>query len=93
MVKLNWLHGTDFPLLREQAAESGRLIVLEDCVEQGCMGQKLAALLAEHKQHAALRLLNLKAQFVPQGTVEQLSAAYQIDAAAVAQAARELLHG
>ena len=93
VVKLNWLHGTDFPLLREQAAESGRLIVLEDCVEQGCMGQKLAALLAEHKQHAALRLLNLKAQFVPQGTVEQLSAAYQIDAAAVAQAARELLHG
>ena len=93
VVKLNWLHGTDFPLLREQAAESGRLIVLEDCVEQGCMGQKLAALLAEHKQHAALRLLNLKAQFVPQGTVEQLSAAYQIDDAAVAQAARELLHG
>lgn len=93
VVKLNWLHGADFPLLREQAARSGRLIVLEDCVEQGCMGQKLAALLAEHKQHAALRLLNLKAQFVPQGTVEQLSAAYQIDAAAVAQAARELLHG
>lgn len=93
VVKLNWLHGADYPLLREQAAESGRLIVLEDCVEQGCMGQKLAALLAEHKQHAALRLLNLKAQFVPQGTVEQLSAAYQIDDAAVAQAARELLHG
>lgn len=93
VVKLNWLHGADFPLLREQAAESGRLIVLEDCVEQGCMGQKLAALLAEHSQSAALRLLNLKAQFVPQGTVEQLSAAYQIDAAAVAQAARELLHG
>lgn len=93
VVKLNWLHGADFPLLREQAAESGRLIVLEDCVEQGCMGQKLAALLAEHSQSAALRLLNLKAQFVPQGTVEQLSAAYQIDDAAVAQAARELLHG
>lgn len=93
VVKLNWLHGADYPLLREQAARSGRLIVLEDCVEQGCMGQKLAALLAEHKQHAALRLLNLKAQFVPQGTVEQLSAAYQIDDAAVAQAARELLHG
>lgn len=93
VVKLNWLHGADFPLLREQAARSGRLIVLEDCVEQGCMGQKLAALLAEHNQSAALRLLNLKAQFVPQGTVEQLSAAYQIDAAAVAQAARELLHG
>ena len=52
-----------------------------------------AALLAEHKQHAALRLLNLKAQFVPQGTVEQLSAVYQIDDAAVAQAARKLLHG
>lgn len=93
VVKLNWLHGADYPLLREQAARSGRLIVLEDCVEQGCMGQKLAALLAEHNQSAALRLLNLKAQFVPQGTVEQLSAAYQIDDAAVAQAARELLHG
>ena len=93
VVKLNWLHGADFPLLREQAAASGRLIVLEDCVEQGCMGQKLAALLAEHKQHAALRLLDLKAQFVPQGTVEQLSAAYQIDACAMAQAAREMLHG
>ena len=93
VVKLNWLHGADYPLLREQAARSGRLIVLEDCVEQGCMGQKLAALLAEHNQSAALRLLNLKAQFVPQGTVEQLSAVYQIDACAAVRAARELFHG
>lgn len=92
VVKLNWLHGPDYPLLRQQVAKTGRLIVLEDCVEQGCMGQKLAAMLAEAGQPVRLCLLNLKEQFIPQGTVQQLSAQYHLDAASAAAAAEALIH-
>lgn len=92
VVKLNWLHESDFPMLMQQVKQSGKLIVLEDCVEQGCMGQKLAALLARQGVGVQLRLLNLKERFVPQGTVEQLSAQCGIDANALVQTAEELLH-
>lgn len=92
VVKLNWLHEGDFPLLMQQVKRTNKLIVLEDCVEQGCMGQKLAAMLALQGANATLRLLNLKDRFVPQGTVEQLSAQCRIDADALVQTAEELLY-
>lgn len=56
------------------------------------MGQKLAAMLALQGANATLRLLNLKDRFVPQGTVEQLSAQCRIDADALMQTAEELLY-
>ena len=62
-------------------------------MEDGCLGQRLTALLLEKGVNARLRLCNLGRRFVRQGTVEQLYTVCKIDAESVAEAAKELCHG
>ncbi|MDO4316226.1 MAG: hypothetical protein Q4C45_10650, partial [Oscillospiraceae bacterium] len=61
----------------------------------GCVGQRVAAILAEHGQ-APKRLIlkNLGKTFAPEGSVAELEHSFGLDAAAVAAAVREALgHG
>ena len=76
-------------------ARTGRLLVLEDCVESGSVGQRLTAALAQAGAAPEVVLLkNLKDHFVGQGTVAQLRQAEGIDAAAVTAAVRKAVcHG
>jgi 1-deoxy-D-xylulose-5-phosphate synthase len=89
--KVNDLTGADQALL--QCAPGGRLLVLEDCVEEGCLGQHIAALLQKNGQTVRLKLCNLGSRFVAHGKVEQLYTVLGIDAQGVADAAKELCHG
>ena len=74
-------------------AKTGRLLVLEDCVENGSLGQRLAAALAQSGCiPQALLLKNLKDHFTGQGTISQLRQAEGIDAAGVIKAVREVIH-
>lgn len=66
------------------------LLVLEDCLETGCVGQRLAALLARH--HCVpprLMLKNLGYTLAPHGSVTQLYKTRGLDAQAVARAIEE----
>ena len=76
-------------------AKTGKLLVLEDCVENGSVGQRLASALAQDGAAPGVILLkNVKDHFVGQGTVAQLRRAEGIDAEAVAEAVREVVcHG
>ena len=89
--KVNVLTGADADLL--QCAPGGRLLVLEDCVEEGCLGQHIAALLQQNDKNIRLKLCNLGNRFVTHGKVEQLYTMLGIDAAGVAECAKELCHG
>lgn len=72
----------------EQALQAySSVVVLEDCVEHGCLGQVLAARYGENR---SFRLLNLGAQFIPEGSVDQLKHVYCIDADAVVNAVEAL---
>ena len=72
-----------------------KLLVLEDSFGAGCVGQRLAAILAE--QGAApqqLILKNLGKTFAPQGSVKELERSFGLDAAGVVEAVREAMrHG
>ena len=92
VLKINELTFTDGELLLRTVGDTGRALVLEDCVEDGCLGQRLAALLLENGVNARLKLCNLGSRFVQQGTVEQLYTVCKIDAESVAEAAKELCH-
>ena len=70
-------------------ANYSQVVVLEDCVEHGCLGQALAA---QYGNNHNFTLLNLGSQFIPEGTVEQLKHIYRIDADAVIEAV-EAVHG
>ena len=70
------------------------LLVLEDCVESGCVGQRLAAVLLQSgiaPQRLILR--NSGSEFVQQGSVNQLYHALGLDGEGVAAALEEVLHG
>ncbi len=69
------------------------LLVLEDCFGAGCVGQRVAAILAkEGKAPRKLILKNLGGTFAPEGSVPQLEARFGLDAAAVAGAVREAVN-
>lgn len=71
-----------------------RLLVLEDCVGSGCVGQRLTAILAQ--QGCApdkLFLKNLGDTIPCHGSVPQLYAQCGLDAASVAEALKEACHG
>lgn len=74
-----------------QGAET--LLVLEDCVEAGCVGQRLgAAMLQAGIAPRRLILKNSGNGFVPQGSVLQLYRALGLDGESVASAIEEVLH-
>jgi len=89
--KVNRLTEADEQLLG--CVSGGRLLVLEDCVEEGCLGQHLSALLQQKGQNVRLKLCNLGNRFVPHGKVEQLYTCLGLDEQSVADAAKELCHG
>ncbi len=84
------------PLPAEEALSpasiTGRLLVLEDCLESGCVGQKLAAEAA--KRGLSLQrvvLKNLGDRFAPHGSVSGLRRALGLDAGAVVEAVEEMM--
>ena len=70
------------------------LLVLEDCVESGCVGQRLAAVMLQADM-APKRLIlkNSGNDFVQQGSVKELYHALGLDGEGVAAALEEVLHG
>ena len=70
------------------------VLVLEDCVEAGCVGQRLAALLLQAGlTPQKLILKNSGNTFVQQGNVSQLYRALNLDGESVAAALEEVLYG
>lgn len=68
-----------------------RLLVAEDCSGVGCIGQRVAAILAEEgHEPEKLMLCNLGRRFVEQGSVEELRAQCGLDAASLARTAKEV---
>lgn len=92
VLKINELSGSVSETLFDAARNTGRVLVLEDCVEEGCLGQKIASELQSNGISVKLKLCNLGWQFIPQGTVQQLYSAYHIDAESVCAVAKELCH-
>lgn len=94
VVKLNNLTPTDWRDLCGLAKETGRLLVAEECVNTGSVGQRLSSHLA--LQGAALQnvtLCNVGDRFITQGAVQQLRQLCGLDAESIAKAARKAVTG
>ncbi len=93
VLKLNQICPLESGQVREALAGTQRLLVLEDCMATGCVGQRLAAILAQEQvMLQSLTLKNLGGSFAPQGSVEQLYKAFGLDAGGVARSVEEMLH-
>ena len=93
--KLNQISPLDGGLLASCLDAERPLLVLEDAFAAGCVGQRVAALLAERgRAPRRLILKNLGSAFAPEGTVGELYHSFGLDAQGVAEAAREAVgHG
>ena len=93
VIQLNRIAPLNAEAVLDSVRRTWRLLVLEDCVETGSIGQQLAAELARAGiAPRDLILKNLRRSFVGQGTVEQLRAEADIDSAAVVSAVLEVCH-
>jgi len=90
VIKLHRIAPLDTAPVLDSVRRTGRLLVLEDCFENGSVGQQLAAALAQAGIPArALMLKNLKDQFMAQGSVSQLRRQAGLDARSVAESVLE----
>jgi len=90
VLKLNQIAPLDGNVLAGFFEKTDVLLVLEDCFGAGCVGQRIAAILAqEGRAPKKLILKNLGKTFAPEGSVPQLEARFGLDAAAVAAAVGE----
>ena len=95
VLKLNQISPLDHETVCEALGGRKTLLVLEDSFGAGCVGQRVAAILAEHgRAPEQLILKNLGKTFAPEGSVTELEHRFGLDAAGVAAAAEEAVkHG
>ena len=68
-----------------------RLLVAEECSGVGCIGQRIAAILAEEgHEPQRLTLCNLGRRFIEQGSVGELYRQCGLDAESLARTAKEV---
>jgi len=92
VLKLNRIAPLDIGCVLDSLRLTRRLLVLEDCFENGGVGQQLtsAAACAGIPLETVI-LKNLKGAFAPQGSVAELRSSLGLDAAGVVQAVLEEL--
>lgn len=92
VVKLNSILPLDMEVIRYCAQETGNLLIAEEVVETGCVGQRIAAELALGGDNGIkITLANLGNRFIPHGTVPQLRALCGIDARSLCKKAMEMM--
>lgn len=87
LIKLGRLAPLELEDIRKSVNKTGRLVVAEDCVSSGCIGERLASHLCCPKT----ALVNIGLRFTVAGTVAQQMRSSGIDARAIAERAKELL--
>jgi transketolase len=79
----------DEQALLAAAAETGRIVTVEEANVHGGLGSAVAEFLAAHTP-VPMKLLGVRDEFTPTGSAAFLSEYFGIDAEAVVRAAREL---
>ena len=92
VVKINAISPLYDSDMREVVGTTRALLVAEECASVGCMGQRMAAILAWNKiSPERLELCNLGKTFPAQGSVEALYREFGLDAESLAKKAAEVL--
>ncbi len=91
VVKLNVLTPLEPGTVISSAKKTGVLLVAEDSVEEGGVGQRLAAALTLGRVPAKVCLVNCGACFVPHGDLKSLKRALCLDGDGIAKKALEVL--
>ena len=92
IVKLLKISPLDLSLIRTSIQKTKALVVVEECVSHGCVGQEIVSELSVKCELPKLvRLINLGDDFVTHGNISQLRWAWGIDGSSIATTIKELL--
>ena len=92
VVKLNRIAPLDTAAILRETEGAKTVLILEDCFENGSVGQQLAAAMEETGQCCSHTILqNLKDHFAPEGTVDQLRHRFGLDADGVVKTVKEAM--
>ena len=92
VIKINAISPLYDSDMRSAVGKTKALLVAEECASVGCMGQRMAAILAWYKMSPErLELCNLGKTFPAQGSVEALYREFGLDVASLAKKAAEVL--
>ncbi|CDC70871.1 MULTISPECIES: 1-deoxy-D-xylulose-5-phosphate synthase [environmental samples] len=90
VVKLNRISPLDYETIGPELAAADTLLVAEDSFGAGCVGQRVAAILAEQgKAPRKLILKNLGKTYAPEGSVPELEHSFGLDAQGIVTAVLE----
>ncbi len=92
VIKLNQLSPLDHAPILRSVGQTGRLLVAEEGLASGGMGEAIAAAIAQAGiPMKRMKLCNVGNQFVPQGTMAELRTLCGLDAPSLYDAAKEVL--
>ena len=91
VIKLNTTTPLPAQLVMQSVKKTGALLVAEDCVLSGSVGQRLAQHIAQAEICAKTVLCNTGDQFTPHGSVAQLRKLLSLDGEGLYQKAMEVL--
>ena len=80
VIKINRLDKFDVQILLDSAERTGRVVVLEDCVCAGSLGEYIASEIAGSDVNATVELLNFCESFSEVGTTPQNYRLHGLDA-------------
>ncbi len=89
IIKLGRIAPLEIDEIRASVKKTGRLIVAEDCLSTGCVGEKIASLLGG--ESFKISLVNIGRRFTGAGTIAQQMKSCGIDAESIARRASELI--
>ena len=92
VIKLGSISPIDFSPIMTSVVKTRNLMVLEDCVAEGCVGQRLACELAQNGvQVNSIQLKNCGDGFVTHGSVEKLMESLGLDPVSLKDSALTIL--
>ncbi len=90
LIKLNQLAPLDDTLIRESAAKTKKVVVVEDCCQNGSIAEAIAAKLTDIGSYQ-MTALNLGNGIVQQGSVKDVYHLYRLDAEGIEETVKTLL--
>ena len=92
VIKVNQIRSDRFELIMKSLRKTGRVLIAEEVCGVGCLGRRILARAGQLNVclHAA-RSVNLGEGIVVHGSREQLLHDYSLDAASIAETAKELI--
>jgi len=89
IVKMNVIAPLNIDDVEKSVKKTGKLVVVEETVDEGCVGRRISGELLLRGISPKTRLINLGNRFIPQGSVKELFRLCEIDAESISKAVRE----